>query len=291
MSLDVTVSVPASSANLGPGFDCLAAALPLRLVVRVIGRSGPFDVCVTGEGAGTLPTDATNLIAATMLDGGNGDGLAMQVENGLPLASGCGSSAAAIVAGLALRDAIAGRPFDPARLLVDATAVEHHPDNLAAAIYGGITLASNDPVVARRIDPPDDLAFVLVIPAEQLATTRARAALPAEVRREHAVYNVQRTAFLVHGLLSSDFESIRLGLGDRLHQDQRVHLTPTYASLRGRLAAVGAFGVTLSGAGPSILLWCRAADADAVASRTLAIVPGARVTAMRPELRGLVLAA
>src|SRR5690242_19802247 len=142
----VTVSAPASSANLGPGYDCLGVALPLRLSVTAERRAGPLTVAVEGEGEGTLPADATNLIARAFVRAGGPDAdVALTARSPVPLASGLGSSSAAIVAGLAAAQALSGAPLDPEVLLGPATAIEGHPDNVAAALLGGFTVALTEP--------------------------------------------------------------------------------------------------------------------------------------------------
>ena len=227
----VTVSVPGSSANLGPGFDCLGVALPLRLTVTVTRRPGPLAVRLSGEGADELPADASNLVVATILDGGDGDGLQIEIANELPLAAGCGSSAAAIVAGLAACDALAGRPVDREDITRRAVAIEGHPDNIAAAVYGGFTIAAGDPPMVRRIEPPRGLGLVLAVPPERLATSAARAALAEQALRADAVHNVQRVALLVSSLYTGSVDDLSAALSDRLHQDARAHLVPTFARL------------------------------------------------------------
>jgi homoserine kinase len=282
------VSVPGSSANLGPGFDCLGVALPMRLVVTISRRPGPLAVTVTGEGAAELPADATNLVVRTMLAAGRGDGLAVAIDNALPLAAGCGSSAAAIVAGTAAADALAGRALDRDAVYARAVAIEGHPDNVAAAVHGGFTIAAGDPPLVRRIDPPAGLAFVLVIPPERLATAAARAALTESALRADAVYNVQRVALLVSALYTATLDDLAAALSDRLHQQARSHLVPTFVQLQHCSARIGALGVTLSGAGPSVLVWCRERDAAGCAACVAVEAPDAQVRVIHPERTGLV---
>ena len=286
------VDVPGSSANLGPGYDCLAVALPLRLRVAVERRPGPLEVRVAGEGADALPADASNLVAATLLAelDERGDDLAVAIDNGIPLGAGCGSSAAAIVAALAAADLLRGVDLDHAGLVLRATAIEGHPDNVAASVLGGFTLAAGDPPAARRIEPPAGLAFALVVADERVATKDARAALAADVSRASAVWNLQHTALLVHALHAGDADDVGRALADRLHQDARAPLMPTFAALRAHAAELGALGVTLSGAGPSALVWCRAGDEERVAAAARELAPTAAVHAVRPEPRGLVAA-
>ena len=284
-----TIDVPGSSANLGPGYDCLAVALPLRLRVTAERRPGPLGVRVLGEGVGTLPEDASNLVVATLLAelDERGDDLHVEIENGIPLGAGCGSSAAAIVAALAAADALRGRDLVDASLILRASAIEGHPDNVAASVLGGITIAAGDPAVARRIDPPADLALVVAVADERVATKDARAALPDAVPRGDAVWNLQHSALLVHALHTGALDDLSVALTDRLHQDARAALMPSFTALRTRAAELGALGVTLSGAGPSVLVWCREETADQVATAVRGLVPSADVRALRPEPTGL----
>ena len=296
----VTVSVPASSANLGPGYDCLGVALPLRNVVEVERRPGPLAVTIDGEGARTLPRDASNLVVRSFAEVWDGplDGLAFHMRNAAPLASGTGSSSAAIVAGLAAALALAGRPHGSDELLALAAPLEGHPDNVAAAIAGGFTVALDGaPPLVRRIEPPDGLAFVLVVPGHSLGTAESRTSLRAEVPRADAVYSLQRTALLVHALTTGDLASLPRALEDRLHQPDRARLTPLFCRMQERTGDLGAFGCTLSGAGPSTLLWVRSGDAEAIArqvARELAEEPrgaGASVSALAPEPAGVIVSA
>jgi homoserine kinase len=180
------------------------------------------------------------------------------------------------------------RELNNASLVLRASAIEGHPDNVAASVLGGITIAAGDPAVARRIDPPAELGLVVVVADERVATSQARAALSANVARSSAVWNIQHAALLVHALHTGSLEDLSVALTDRLHQDAREPLMPTFAALRNRTAELGALGVTLSGAGPSVLIWCAADAADQVAIAARAIAPTATVHAVRPEQSGLI---
>lgn len=286
----VTVSVPGSSANLGPGFDCLAAALPLYLTVSIARHPGPLTVVVTGEGEEDVPQDATNLVVSSLLGelGGDGAGLEIVIENELPLTAGCGSSGAAIVAGIAAADALTGRPLDHATLLERAAGVEGHPDNVAASVYGGFTISHGEPIGAASVPPPPGLTFVLVTPTERLPTSEARAALPSSLPLCDAVFNLQRTALLVAAAASGDLVALAFALSDRLHEPHRAALLPTFGRLAGAAGDLGALGVTLSGAGPSVLVWATDAAAASVAERIGAREPEAAVRVLRPAAGGVV---
>jgi homoserine kinase len=290
----IRVSAPASSANLGPGYDCLGVALPLRNVVSVERRPGPLEVTVEGEGAGVLPCDASNLVVRSFAEvwAGPLDGLAFRMRNEVPLQSGTGSSSAAIVAGLAAGLALQGRPHGSDELIALAAPIEGHPDNVAAAIAGGFTVAvDGDAPLLRRIEPPPGLAFVLVVPDHELGTAESRKSLRADVPRADAVYSLQRAALLVLALASGDLDALPQALDDRLHQPDRAGLTPMFCALQAQLPELGAFGCTLSGAGPSTLVWVRAEHAADVAARVAALLPDALVSALAPEPHGVLVSA
>ena len=241
------VRVPASSANLGPGYDALAAALSPNLELEVE-ETGEFFVHSDVPG---VPTDRTNLCVRAFEALHPADGIAFHLRSEIPVASGLGSSAAAIVAGLSAADHI--YELD-APLFELARELEGHPDNVAASLYGGFVIcAGDDPV---RFDPPPGLEAVLAIPPEQVETARAREAMPDEVPLADAVDNVAHASLLVLGLARDDFSLIGRGLADRLHQERRRELYPRSMELLERAVELGAVGATISGAGPAVLFWC-----------------------------------
>ena len=238
--------MPASSANLGPGYDVLAAALSLGLELDVE-ETGEFSV---ETGMPGIPTDRTNLCVRAFELLHPADGLSFRIRSEIPPSAGLGSSAAAIVAGLSAADhmyELDAPLFDLAREL------EGHPDNVAAALMGGfVVCAGEEPV---RFDPPPGLEGVLAIPPDPVPTTQARAALPGEVPIADAVHNVAHASLLVLGLANDDFSLIGRGLSDRLHQDRRAAFYPRSMELIGRAEELGAVGATISGAGPAVLFW------------------------------------
>ena len=254
-------------------------------------RAGPLAITLTGEGSDVLPCDRTNLVVATMAARAAPlSDLAIQIDNEIPLRAGAGSSSAAIVAGLAAGSLLAGEPVDLGELLERAVPLEGHPDNAAAAIYGGITIALDGAApIARRIEPPEDLAFVLAVPADELCTKESRRALRPEVSRADAVHNLQHVALLVHALVGGDLALLPRALHDRLHQPDRAPLTPLYSQLAA--SELGALGVTLSGAGPSVLVWTSRADGPAVLERVRALAGDARVLLLEPERVGVAVSA
>jgi homoserine kinase len=238
--------VPASSANLGPGYDAMAAALSLGLELDVE-ETGEFSV---ETGVPGIPTDRSNLCVRAFELLKPADGLSFRIRSEIPPAAGLGSSAAAIVAGLSAADHM--YELD-APILELATELEGHPDNVAAALLGGFVICAGDE--PARFDPPPGLEGVVAIPPDPVATADARAALPDEVPMADAVHNVAHAALLVLGLANDDFSLIGRGLSDRLHQDRRAHLYPRSMELAGRAEELGAVGATISGAGPTVLFW------------------------------------
>jgi homoserine kinase len=241
------VRVPASSANLGPGFDVLAASLSLHLEVEVQ-ETGTFAVETSLE----VPRDRNNLLVQAFERLHLADNFEFRISSDIPLTGGLGSSAAAIVAGLLAADHLFELDADVMAL---ATELEGHPDNVAAALNGGFVICDGPEV--HRFDPPIGLEAVLVIPSEAVSTTMARAALPASVAMGDAVFNLAHVGMLMLGLATSDWELIAAGLHDRLHQPLRANLYPDSAALLERAPALGALGATISGAGPSVLVWCQ----------------------------------
>ena len=210
------VRVPASSANLGPGFDVLAAALALHLEVEVQ-ETGTFSVQTPLD----VPRDRENLVVRAFERLHPADAFEFRIESDIPLSGGLGSSAAAIVAGLLAADHMFELDADVMAL---ATELEGHPDNVAAALQGGFVVCQGTRV--HRFDPPMGLEAVLVVPGEAVSTEAARAALPDEVPMSDAVFNVAQASTLVLGLARGDWDLIAAGLDDRLHQPRRAHLFP-----------------------------------------------------------------
>ena len=240
------VRVPASSANLGPGYDCLAAALSLNLELEVE-ETGEFFVHTTVPG---VPADRSNLCVRAFETLHPADGLAFQVRSEIPVGAGLGSSAAAIVAGLVAADHL--YELD-APVLELARDLEGHPDNVAAAVRGGFVVCTADR--ADRFDPPPGIEGVIAIPPDPVPTEQARAALPEEVPMADAVHNVGHTALLILGLQRNDLDLIARGLEDRLHQPRRESLYPRSMELVRNAREMGAVGASISGAGPTVLFW------------------------------------
>ena len=253
------VRVPASSANLGPGFDSFAIALPLLAEFELRPARG-WTVEADGEG---VPAGDDNLFVV----GARGVAKAARASlapqhvvqrSAIPIARGLGSSAAAIVGGAVAANALLGEPLDRRTLLRVASEVEGHADNVAAALYGALTVALPEQggPVATRIAFPRTWRVCVFIPGTTLETEKARGILPAQVSRDDAVYNLAHAAALVAAVLRSDGALLALAMTDRLHQPARTSLVPALAEIIASAREAGAFGAALSGAGPSVLAIC-----------------------------------
>ncbi|MBI2216772.1 MAG: homoserine kinase [Candidatus Rokubacteria bacterium] len=255
----VHVRVPATTANLGPGFDALGLALALHNDV-IAAEADDVAVTIEGHGAADLPADARNVVVRGMrlayeAAGRPFRGARVRCANRIPPARGLGSSAAAWVGGLVAANALLGSPLDRETLLTLATRSEGHPDNVAAAICGGLTVSCVTPsgVTAISLPVPPRLTWVTLVPERTSSTAEARAVLPAAVPREDAIFNVQRVALLLASLQTDAPEALRTALDDRLHQPYRLRLFPWMPDVVAAAQKAGALGCVLSGAGPSLL--------------------------------------
>jgi homoserine kinase len=262
------VRVPASSANLGPGFDALAAALSLYLELEVE-ETGRFSVeCADPR----LPADERNLCVKAFADLHGVEGIAFRIRSQIPVAAGLGSSGAAIVAALLAADHMYELALPREELLERAARIEGHPDNVAASMYGGFVICA-DPEVSV-IEPPSGLEAVAVVPGEPVSTDAARAALPAEIPLADATFNVARASLLALGLARQDLALIARGLQDRIHQPRREHLYRRSMELLRRARELGALGATISGAGPTVLFWVWWEDTGGLVERLRTEVEG-----------------
>ena len=259
-----TVRVPASSANLGPGFDVMAAALDLHMEVDVA-ETGRFAVHTDLK----IARDHRNLIVRGFTALHPPDDFEFTIRSDIPLAGGLGTSAAAYVAGLLAADSIFELGAD---VLAEATRMEGHPDNVAAALLGGFVLCSDGH--AERFDPPAGLECLLVVPATPVRTQKAREALPSRIPIPDAVFNIAHASLLVLGLSRGDLGLVARGLGDRIHQPRRAHLYPRSWELVQNAKGLGALGATISGAGPTVLVWCDMASTGAVLGRLEQLAEG-----------------
>jgi len=259
----VLVLAPATTANLGPGFDCLGMALDLWNRVEVLPPStseGDPLVEVTGEGEGELPTDHSNLVYRAMefLFHEADEALPplrLRCHNQIPVERGLGSSAAAITGGLAAANSLCAHSFSSKDLLEMATTLEGHPDNVAAAVLGGLRLVVTDEqqLYTVPINVPPEIRAVLFVPEFGVSTADARRVLPGKVSIADAVHNAARTALLVTAMLTNHPEYLSVATQDRLHQPYRQSLFPAMKVIFTAARAAGALGVFLSGSGPTIL--------------------------------------
>jgi homoserine kinase len=268
-----TVRVPATTANLGPGFDCLGLALDLWNETRFAASGDGIVVNVTGRGTETLPKDETNLVAQAALrvyeEAGvpAPAGLTIDCEVRVPLASGLGSSSSAVVAGLLGANELLGHHFKREALLEMAADIEGHPDNVVAALLGGLTIVvrKDEHLLTKKILVPE-VHVALAVPDLPFSTRTARAGLPTEVSMKDAVFNLGRTPLVVEALRTGDFELLGQVMDDRLHQANRLKLIPGGRAAWVAAQKAGAAAVAISGSGPSLVAFVSlASDAAAVA--------------------------
>ncbi|MFZ0547976.1 MAG: homoserine kinase [Candidatus Promineifilaceae bacterium] len=255
----VKVTVPATTANLGPGFDCLGMALGLHNEVTFTETDSGLTVVVQGEGAGKISADSGNLVirSAEYLFhhvGRRPSGMKVVQENNIPVGSGLGSSASAVLAGLLGANALMGEPLSRSDILTLAVEIEGHPDNVAPALFGGLVLAvqENGRSLIEPISVPD-MTVVIVLPEFNLPTADARGALPEEVPMADAIFNIGRMGLLVRALADGDYERLASAMVDRLHQPYRLPLIPGMPEAFTAVREAGAAAVALSGAGPSLI--------------------------------------
>ena len=266
--MSVRVKVPASTANLGPGFDCIGLALALHhtLVVSELPGAG-VDVSLIGEGSESLPSDETNPIliamSAVFEETGYKPGhLRVESDNRIPMARGLGSSAASTLAALAAASALAVGEVDREQLLAQASAREGHADNVCASLFGGFCVTAHAAGAGDyvRLSGPPGLAAAVAIPDFELETIPSRAALPATVAFDDAVANQARAALLTAAVASGEIELLACAMRDLLHQPYRVGLVPGMQAVCDAAVEAGAIGAALSGSGPSVLALVRAGD-------------------------------
>ena len=265
--------LPATSANLGPGFDAMALALNLHLEIAAEAAS-EFSIEAEGRNREVCSRLENNLLIQTYRETLSGAGktvlpLRLRIANGIPLGMGCGSSAAARLAGIALAVHFGELGWDPDKLVCEAARLEGHPDNIAACWYGGLTVAAEAPgrLAALTLSPPGSWRACLALPAAPLATARARAVLPARYSRAEVVANLQSLALLVGAFACSRPDLLALGSRDRLHQPYRAELCPLLPALLPMAGQGGVLSVTLSGAGPAALLLIDGGDPQGAESR------------------------
>jgi len=291
-NVSLAVRVPGTSANIGPGFDALGIALSMHLLAGVVPR-GDHRVVTTGEGAGEVPADDTNLVWTSLVrfcaaHGHDVPDVSLVVHNDLPLERGLGSSSAAIVAGLALGRALSGAVVGDLDLVRMANEVEGHPDNVAPAILGGFvscTTAADGSLVVRRAQPDPRLALLIAVPDARQNTKQARAALPASLDRHDVTIQAGR-AVHVAGALSGLWPVVPGAAGDLLHEPPRLEAMGSSGALVAGLREAG-LHAWLSGAGPTVAAAVPSADARVQAQATaVAEAAGFRASVQSVDLSG-----
>lgn len=261
----VEVKIPATSANIGAGFDCLGLALGLYNYVWAEETDSGLNIEIKDESSDYLPTDERNLVYSSMMAvykkaGIKPKGLHIILENNIPVTRGLGSSAAGIVGGLLAADTLTGTKLDKHILLNMASEIEGHPDNAAPAIFGGMTVNVTERGNIRGVktDLPQDIKYAALIPDFFLATKKSRSVLPRKVSMRDAVFNTGRSALLIGSLMTGNYDNIRTAVDDRLHQKFRKKLIPHIDDVFKNAYRSGALGVYLSGAGPTVVAMVKA---------------------------------
>jgi homoserine kinase len=268
----IKVRVPASTSNLGPGFDAFGLALSLYLDFSVV-EADDWTIEVVGEGEEKIPRNEKNLAYRALCYlfervGQRPAGLYLKMENAIPVSRGLGSSATAIIAGLTAGNYLLGEPFSRKELIKIAIELEGHPDNVTASFLGGFTLCYHDGTEWhwQRYELSEKLRVLVLVPSVKLSTREARQVLPETVSRKDAIFNLAHSSLLALSLLKSDWKMLTQAMQDRLHQPYRLPLLPEMEEglsiLRG---SRGVLGASLSGAGPSLLGFYLAQDQEGVA--------------------------
>lgn len=261
MQRKIQIEVPASTANLGPGFDCLGLALGLYLRLTVVEEAGQgLEIRARGEGAEDVPLDERNVVyqalTGVLAEAGRVPGrLILESENEIPLACGLGSSAVALLAGLAAGMLLSGGALETERLIELGTGNEGHPDNIVPCVLGGFTVAVavDGRVDHIRMEPPEALRVIIAVPDFRVPTRQARSVLPDSVAFGDAVANLGRVGLLAAGLSHGRLDLLRTAMEDRLHQPYRAGLVKGLEEVRQAALEAGALGAALSGAGPAMM--------------------------------------
>ncbi|MDR0405173.1 MAG: homoserine kinase [Clostridiales bacterium] len=257
----ITVTVPATSANVGPGFDCIGVALALYNTVSARETDGGLLIEILDESSEFLPRDTKNLVYRAMKSvfdeaGYTPSGLRITQRNAIPVTRGLGSSSASIVGGIMAANALCGAGMSRGDMISFAARLEGHPDNTTPALAGGMTVAALDGGNAYYQKIPIDgnrLKFAVFVPNFTLRTKKARSVLPSAVPHEDAVFNASRAALLTASVITGNYANLKIALDDRLHQQYRRHLIKGMDGITEQAARCGAWGCCVSGAGPAIL--------------------------------------
>ncbi|KKM08796.1 serine kinase [Clostridiales bacterium PH28_bin88] len=267
----VTVRVPATTANMGPGFDTIGMALDMFNLIQMEETGGGLDIHLEGEGVESISRNEGNIVyqvAANLFQrcGYRPKGLSIRLTGRIPVARGLGSSAAAVVGGLVAANVLAGEPYSNDELLNMACGFEGHPDNVAPALLGGIVVTAQlgEGLAYRQVVPPEKLKVVVAIPRFSLPTKAAREVLPASIPVQDAVFNISRTGLLVLALLEQDLELLGQVMDDRLHQPYRCRLIPGMEEVFTAAREAGALACALSGAGPTLVAFTDCSGKDGI---------------------------
>ena len=258
----ITISVPATSANLGPGFDCMGLSLGLYNTFTFTPRPKGLKISVTGEGAGYISLDHTNLVAeaaiylfrhACILSPTHLDlPYHIHIENNVPVMSGLGSSSTAVIGGLLGANAFLPQPYTRPQILAIANDIEGHPDNITPALLGGLHLiVEDDALVVHTVDTPIQQA-IIVLPDMHFPTAEARSVIPKYIPMKDAIFNSSRLGLLIRAFQDGDYKRLKISMQDRLHQPYRLPLIPGATQAIANAHALGA-AVAMSGAGPSLI--------------------------------------
>ncbi|MEH2284676.1 MAG: homoserine kinase [Nostoc sp.] len=288
----ITVTVPATTANLGPGFDCIGAALKLYNEFKFTRlEEGGLTIYVTGTEAEGVQTDESNLLYQAFVKfyqhiEQTPPTVKIEIKLGVPLSRGLGSSATAIVGGLIAANQLEGATLSQSQVMELAIAMEGHPDNVVPAFLGGCRLAATSGAGWEICDVPwhKDIVPVVAIPDFELSTSKARGVLPTEVSRADAIFNTAHLGLLLRGLETGNGQWLKTALQDKLHQPYRKALIPGYDALNIAAVSAGAYGMVISGAGPTLLALADKLNSEAVEAAMLAAWQEEGITA---EVRSL----
>lgn len=293
------VRVPATSANIGPGFDTFGIAFQLYNTVTLEEGTDGLEISVSGEGAGDIPRDESNIVYQAIDSlltkaGYESRDLRLTLANGIPVERGLGSSAASILGGILAADDFLGRRFARDELLAGAVAIEGHPDNIAPALLGGMVISVNDAedTIYKKIALPERLTAVAAVPDLKLSTKKAREVLPQEVKFQDAVFNMRRATVMMVALLEGDLALFGRMMEDHLHHPFRAALVPGMSDVFGAAKEAGAFSVALSGSGSTILAFTEgeAGEIGAAMQRAFSAHGSAsRIMVLKPDNVGAVL--
>lgn len=271
------IKIPATSANLGPAFDCMGLALKLYNYITVE-KSNYLKISLKGSYTSDIPTDENNLIWQTILFlwekiDFTPQPLSLILESHVPPARGLGSSSTAVVGGLLIANEIAGSPLSRYELLKLATEIEGHPDNVTPALYGGITLTvmSEQGLIPRVLSQNPSFKAVTVIPDMLVKTEEARKILPTTLSRQDTIFNISRVGLLVDAFVNQEYELLAVATEDRIHQNQRASLIPGMPEALKTALESGAYGSALSGSGPTLIAFSPAGVEQKISQQMLAV--------------------